>query len=484
MKSTMLQAFEWYLPADGKQWDRISRFMPELSACGITHIWLPPAYKGQAGMYDVGYGVYDMYDIGEFDQKGSISTKYGTIETYKRCIRKAYELGIQIIADIVFNHRMGADQKETIKATEQNWDNRNESISNLETVDVWTKYTFPGRHKKYSSFEWDWTCFDGTDFNAKINKPELLEFNGKQWDQNVSKEKGNFDYIMGDDLDFNNKRVVKELYDWGKWYYEMFKIDGYRLDAVKSIDSHFFKGWLDQQRNLSNKETFAVGEYWSGDIHELDKYLRDCEYCMSLFDVPFHFHLQQASQSNGKYDLRTIFQNTLWDWHKNNSVVFVDNHDTQPGQALQSWVLPWFRLHAYAYILLRDHPMPCVFYGDLYGIPHDKVTPIKNLKELIWIRRNILGDTIQDKWDDTYAVGWINEGKNPVVVVLTIGQGISKTFCIKNKKNEIFVDVVNSGKEVQLNENGEGIFTCADGSCSVYIEKNMYNNMREEIRKK
>ena len=34
------------------------------------------------------------------------------------------------------------------------------------------------------------------------------------------------------------------------------------------------------------------------------------------------------------------------------SVTFVDNHDSQPGQALESWVDEWFRPLAYALILL------------------------------------------------------------------------------------------------------------------------------------
>lgn len=44
-------------------------------------IWLPPAFKA-TGEHDVGYGVYDLYDLGEFDQKGTIPTKYGTKDEY------------------------------------------------------------------------------------------------------------------------------------------------------------------------------------------------------------------------------------------------------------------------------------------------------------------------------------------------------------------------------------------------------------------
>ena len=40
-------------------------------------MWLPPCGKGAAGGLDVGYSAYDLYDLGEFDQKGSVvRTKY------------------------------------------------------------------------------------------------------------------------------------------------------------------------------------------------------------------------------------------------------------------------------------------------------------------------------------------------------------------------------------------------------------------------
>ena len=49
------------------------------------------------------------------------------------------------------------------------------------------------------------------------------------------------------------------------------------------------------------------------------------------------------------------------------AVTFVDNHDSQPGQALASWVADWFKPLAYALILLRRDGYPCVFYGDYFG---------------------------------------------------------------------------------------------------------------------
>lgn len=72
-----MQYFEWYLPNDGLWWKRCAAKADNLAALGITQVWLPPAYKG-ISQDDVGYSVYDMYDLGEFDQKGTIRTKYGT----------------------------------------------------------------------------------------------------------------------------------------------------------------------------------------------------------------------------------------------------------------------------------------------------------------------------------------------------------------------------------------------------------------------
>ena len=76
---------------------------------------MPPAYKGFGGIHDVGYGVYDMYDLGEFNQKGTIRTKYGTKDAYLACIRSLHDHGMLALADIVFNQRLGADETETVK---------------------------------------------------------------------------------------------------------------------------------------------------------------------------------------------------------------------------------------------------------------------------------------------------------------------------------------------------------------------------------
>ena len=76
---TLMQYFEWYLPSDGLLWKKVASQAAELAAVGITDVWLPPAYKGATGAKSVGYDVYDLYDLGEFDQKGRVLSGPNTV---------------------------------------------------------------------------------------------------------------------------------------------------------------------------------------------------------------------------------------------------------------------------------------------------------------------------------------------------------------------------------------------------------------------
>ncbi|MBS6185015.1 MAG: alpha-amylase, partial [Clostridium celatum] len=261
VNGTMMQYFEWFLLPYCKLWNEISSEASNLRDLGITALWMPPAYKGIGGGYDVGYGAYDLYDLGEFNQKGSIETKYGSKDEYLMAIKILNKNGIQSYGDIVLNHKMGADEVEEVMAREEEFFNRSISISGTKVIRAWTKFTFPGRNNKYSSFKWDWNAFDGIDYDDKTKRNSIYKFLTKEWSNRVDKENGNYDYLMGADLDFSNRDVVEELKKWGKWYVDFTNIDGFRLDAVKHINYEFFVEWLEYLRKESGKELFSVGEY-------------------------------------------------------------------------------------------------------------------------------------------------------------------------------------------------------------------------------
>ena len=219
---------------------------------------------------------------------------------------------------------------------------------------------------------------------------------------------------MGADLDFSNREVVEECKRWGLWYQRSTRVDGFRLDAIKHIDSGFYKEWLDYLRKETGKELFTVGEYWSYDISKLHKYLTEVGGIMSLFDVPLHSNLYKAS-TNPDFDMSKILEGTLVKENPEKAVTFVDNHDTQPGQALQSFVEPWFKQFAYSLILLRKEGYPCVFYGDLFGMPHSNVKPVEMIKTILMLRKLRAYGNQRDYFDNPNVVGWTREGDNKYI---------------------------------------------------------------------
>lgn len=476
----MMQYFEWYMPADHDLWNRIREEASKLKTLGVTALWTPPAYKGAAGDQDVGYGVYDLYDLGEFNQKGSVSTKYGTKKEYIEMIKEVQSKGIDIYADMVLNHKIGADETEQILAEEFNANSRNQMVGDEKVILGWTKFNFPGRKGKYSDFTWNWTHFDGIDWDQQATRNAIYRFAGKTWEEAVDEENGNYDYLMGADIDFDNPEVKDELYKWGEWYLKMTGVNGMRLDAVKHIGYYFYKDWLPVMRERSGKELFCVGEYWHWDVNHLERYLANVNYEMSLFDVPLHMHFHDASNAHGNYNMATILNDTLVARHPIHAVTFVDNHDTQPGQALQSWVEDWFKPHAYALTLLRQDGYPCVFYGDYYGIPHDNIEPKKALlNKIMKVRKRYAYGVQHDYFDDYNVIGWTREGdgehKNSgIAVVMSDSTGGSKRMYIgKQFAGQFFKDALGNAKyNIRIDDEGCGEFYVNRETVSIWINEN------------
>lgn len=471
---TLLQAFEWYLPADSGHWRRLAESAKALADAGITSLWLPPAYKAASGSQDVGYGVYDTYDLGEFDQKGTIPTKYGTRQEYLDAIRSLQDNGISVLADIVLNHRMGADEKETVMADVVAGSNRWQTQENVQQIDVWSRFTFPGRAGKYSDFQWNWTHFDGTDWDDRRHRSSLFRFQGKNWESNVDCENCNYDYLMGMDLDMDNPEVLEELKSWGHWYLDTTGINGFRLDAVKHIRFSFFKEWLNDMRGYSGTSLPTVGEYWSPDLGQLRHYLNESGHSFRLFDVPLHFKFQQAGSGSGYFDMTTLRRNTLYETEPDFAVTFVDNHDTQPGQALQSWVPGWFKPLAYALILLQEKGLPCVFWGDLYGIPHDNIGAVSELPALLHLRQSHAWGEEKSYFDHCDVVGLTRLGDDThpgLALLLSDGPGGKKRMYMGERySGRSFHDALGKCPEsVVIGSDGFGEFRTEGGSVSVWV---------------
>lgn len=119
-KDVMLQAFYWDVPIDaennkGLWWNNLANKASDFKNFGITGIWVPSPAKGNWGIYDMGYGIYDHYDLGNYSQKGSVETRFGSRSELENMISAMHDtLGtkpkVEVYADIILNHIYSADE--------------------------------------------------------------------------------------------------------------------------------------------------------------------------------------------------------------------------------------------------------------------------------------------------------------------------------------------------------------------------------------
>ena len=483
----MMQWFHWYTDDDGNHWNKLKIEAANLAKAGITALWLPPAYKGMNGATDVGYSTYDLFDLGEFDQKGSVRTKYGTKAEYLSAVRECCSYGIEIYADAVFNHKMGADSQEEFEAVPLDDNNRHHALGSARTIRAWTEFSFPGRENKYSKMKWGWQHFDSVDYNSL--EPEtraVWQVKDKPLERNVDGERGNYDYLMGCDLDLDHPEVNDELKRWGEWTLDTTGAKGFRLDAIKHINSDFFVDWIQHIERYAGRDVFVVGEFWTYDINTLCNYASRTGGQMSLFDAPLHFNFHKASESGGHFDMGSILNGTLMREAPLLAVTLVENHDTQPLQALESPVADWFKPLAYSIILLRNEGYPCIFYPDYYGATYSDYGTDGNpceikikshrfiIDRLLLARKYFAYGEQYDYFDSQDVIGWSRLGTElhpfGLAVLMSDGPGGEKTMQTGKAKTS-YIDLTEHCEgTITTDESGSANFRCEGGSVSVWVE--------------
>jgi len=371
MNATMIQSLHRYTPDSSLLWDHAAEQAEYLAGLEITAAWLPPAYKGAGGGQITGCDAYDLLDLDEFDQKGSFPTKYGSRDQLLHTCKTLNEHGVGVIMDVVLNHRGAADELESFNVVKVSADDRGETLTKPYEIRSYTKFTFPGRGEKHSDFKRYFTCFTGVDYaegeegNAIYR---IITDHGDDWDEVISEEMGNYDFLMLCDVETRNEQLRAELEHRGKWLHDQTGCYGARMDAVIHMAPEFYQEWMHVLRANTGGNLFAVGEYLApGDLAMLERYIAATDGCMSVFDSALHHNLPHAGEAGGDYDLRTILDHSLMIANPLLATTLVGSHDTQPLQSLEAPVAAWFKPLAYALILLRSAGYPCVFHPDLYG---------------------------------------------------------------------------------------------------------------------
>ncbi|WP_179504649.1 MULTISPECIES: alpha-amylase [unclassified Sphingomonas] len=487
---TLIQFFHWYLP-EGRLWDDTAAAAPGLAEMGVTDVWLPPATKGASGAMSVGYDTYDLFDLGEFDQKGTVPTKYGTRAALETACAALRDHGLRVIHDVVFDHKMGADETERVQVRRANPENRTEIEDEAFDATTHTRFTFPGRAGAHSRFVWDHKCFSGVD---RIEDPEedgvfrlVNQYGDGEWNEEVDDELGNFDFLMGADVEFRNRAVYEELKFWGRWLAEQVPVDGFRLDAAKHIPAWFFLDWVGHCRDSISPDLFVVAEYWHPDRDALATYLERTDHQLSLFDAALVHRFHDAARAGADYDLRTIFDGTLVQSQPDHAVTLVANHDTQPLQALEAPVEDWFKPLAYALILLREGGVPCLFHPDLYGASyadtgndgqtHDiTLAPVACLAKLTQARQRFAHGPQTDLFASATCIGFIRHGTAEApgcVTILSNGEPASLSAELgPDHAGASFVDWLGHCEgECVADEAGRLEVRCEGGSVSVWVNK-------------
>ena len=351
----LMQAFYWDVPAGGAWWNTVKSKIDAWSNVGINAIWLPPATKAQNGAFSMGYDPYDYFDFGEFNQNGSIETRFGSKTELLSLINKAHSKNIQVFADIVLNHNSGGQLE----------------YNNYTNSNTWTDFTNVASGKFLRTKE---------DFHPNnIHANDWGSFGG-------------FPDLCHD---------VQNVKDWlwlrtdgvGKYYKNVIGFDGWRFDYVKGFSPSVIHNWN------ANIGGFSVGEYWDSNVDTLNWWANSAN--SNVFDFACYYKMNDAFDGN---NLNILNEDMMWKRNPFKAVTFVTNHDTD---------IIWKKMLAYAYILTHEG-YPTIFYKD-YEVWLNK----GRLNNLIWIHNNKATGTTSILYtdNDEYIARRNGYNGNPGLVV-------------------------------------------------------------------
>ncbi|MCX8056925.1 MAG: alpha-amylase family glycosyl hydrolase [Ignavibacteria bacterium] len=361
---TYLQGFYWNVFPGGVWWDSLSKLATKIKSAGFSSIYIPPPSKGAGGGFSMGYDIYDHYDFGEFYQKGSVETRFGSKSELQQMIKTFKTLGIDVYVDVVLNHTAGGELR---------------SKNNCRTDSAWLIFNYPFGSKRFPK--------NANSFNPSENN-----------NCNQSPPYNDNFFSFANDNCTDCPDVRDSLIVWGKYLRNYFGFNGARLDAVKHINPNFISQFVNQ----SFPSNYIVAEY-IGSGTEIKNYYNQLASMgagrVSFFDFPLRYTLaDMCNNSSGTFDMRRldnaglIFGQGMSGF---NVSTFVENHDfdrTGWDGTIDTAVgghSPIFRdKHlGYAFILFSEG-RPSVFFKDYFDY---RLSPI--IDTLIFIRHKFLGGT-------------------------------------------------------------------------------------------
>lgn len=238
-------------------WDEMYQKLPRIAQVGYDSLWIPPPTKGPVGTSvkwaNVGYNLYDRFDLGDVPQRGSRATRYGTRGSLRAMVDNAHGLDIKIIPDIVMNHNgNGPDFREypgmTATDFHVGWQ---EGYANTLNFKRAPRMNWWYHHEGYGATMWS-DLANLADIRTEDHplNPDPKRFTGQKTDSDGQ----SFNFVDGTSYvrhvgqydrypyAYTNENAAQLLYRWIAWLGNAMDYDGLRLDAGKHTPYEFF-GW-------------------------------------------------------------------------------------------------------------------------------------------------------------------------------------------------------------------------------------------------
>ena len=438
-KKVILQAFWWdYWNSnfENSYANYLTELAPRLRELDINAVWVPPFVKN-TGTNSVGYSPFDFYDLGDKYQKGSVTTRFGTKDDVLRMIAVMHANGIEVIADAVINHTVGAGGENNGAGGEDPnaWDDK---WKNFRYVCYETPYKDGGQEDYWNrKGRWpkNWQNFHANEAHKKNDD----DWTAGHWGPDNCFYEGAYGQssnVKGYNPVQGKNYMRDQAREWIKWFKKQTAVDGFRWDAVKH-----FPDWAQQDFLYNVKYSlpefaqggqamFSVGEF-IGSKNEIDNYCMAVQYAnggsefaMGGYDVPLRGAIKNGVIDGGGYgnigsvvgEQLGMRYNDYGDGQRvHRSLNYINSHDTfRPIVDDKGNYKDWDGYNelgghadpfnsrmgmAYATIMAMDGNIS-VFMEDLFNLSNsnrynhmpadEKSLPVRDyLKNLIWCHQNL-----------------------------------------------------------------------------------------------
>lgn len=334
----MMQGFYWDVPSGGNWWDTVKNEASTLAdmagGYGIDRIWLPPASKSQSGGYSMGYDPADYYDLGNYNQYGTVETRFGSKSELKSAITELNNHNISVMADIVLNHRSGGNKEFNPSTGDSTWTD----FSNVQS----------------GKATWTWDTFHPN--------------------PDHSSDTGSFGGFP--DVCYSTGIAYGDMQDWMNWMKNDIGFDGgWRFDYVKGLET-----WAVNDMMSTTGDPFSIGEYWDANTNTLDWWVNQTG--ASVFDFALYYTMADIFNStDGSGYLPDMIAPSKSYAAKNptKAVTFAGNHDTDE--------IANDKMLAYAFMLTYQG-YPSIWWKDYFNYGLDDLGGKwgNGINQLVWVR--------------------------------------------------------------------------------------------------